>query len=352
MKATRRHFLKGGAAIAATPAFGQTEQAPDALTLWYRQPAAQWTEALPLGNGRLGAMVFGGLHEDRIQINEATLWGGGVHDYVNPHAHDHLAKLRELIFAGRAAEAEKLSAEMMGQPALLMPYQPFCDLRLTFEEADTAPNYRRSLSLDEAAARVTYESQGTAFHREVIVSHPDQVLAVRLTADRPGRHSLSIDLVSPQPGARTEAVGSDGLRLSGQIQPRENPAASWSGSWQQPGLRFAAAVRVQADGGTVTADNGSIKVREADAITIVFSGATGFRSYKDIEGDAPLRAQTFLDGATGKSYETLRARHVADHQELFRRVDLTLGPDVAARYPTDVRIAAAKTADDPALTPL
>src|SRR5580765_2966776 len=124
MKATRRHFLKGGAAIVATPALGQSSPEPDGLTLWYRQPAAQWTEALPLGNGRLGAMVFGGVHEDRVQINEATLWGGGVHDYANPQAHDRLAKLRELIFAGQAAEAEKLSGEMMGQPALLMPYQP------------------------------------------------------------------------------------------------------------------------------------------------------------------------------------------------------------------------------------
>src|SRR5436190_1832501 len=201
MKATRRDFLQAGAAIVATPAIAQSEQASDALTLWYRQAATQWTEAVPVGNGRLGAMVFGGLDEDRIQINEASLWGGGVHNYANPEAHGHLARLQELIFAGHVAEAEKLSAEMMGLPALLMPYQPFCDLRLDIEGTAAAANYRRSLSLDEAVATVTYDADGTRFRREVIVSHLDQVLAVRLTADRRGKQNVSVGLESPQPNA-------------------------------------------------------------------------------------------------------------------------------------------------------
>jgi alpha-L-fucosidase 2 len=331
---------------------GQGWQEPDGLTLWYRQPATQWTEALPLGNGRLGAMVFGGLHEDRIQINEATLWGGGVHDYVNPQAHDRLAKLRELIFAGRTAEAEKLSGEMMGLPALLMPYQPFCDLRLSVEGTAAAANYHRSLSLDEAAATVTYESEGMRFRREVFVSHPDQILTIRLTADQPGKQSLAVALDSPQPGAVIENVGLNELRLTGQIQPRDNPVSSWSGSWKEPGLRYAAIAQVHADGGGVTAENGSITVRNADAVTIILSGATSFRSYKDIEGDPLQQTQIFLDRAVQKSYGVLRARHVADHQEIFRRVDIRLGPDAGASYPTDVRIAAAKTADDPALAAL
>ena len=339
-------------AIAATPALGEVEQAVDALTLWYRQPAAQWTEALPLGNGRLGAMVFGGLREDHIQINEATLWGGGVHNYVNPQAHERLAQLRELIFAGQVAEAEKLSGEMMGLPALLMPYQPFCDLRLNIEGAAAATNYRRTLSLDEAVATVTYDADGVRFRREVIVSHPDQILAVRLTADRRGMQDISVGLGSPQPGAARENLGLNGLRVTGQIQPRDNPASSWSGSWKQAGLHYAAIAHVFADSGRMTAENGAIKVQDADAVTIVLSGATSFRSYKDIGGDALRQAQTLLDGAVQKPYEVLRARHAADHQEIFRRVDLKLGADTGASYPTDVRIAAAKTTDDPALAAL
>jgi alpha-L-fucosidase 2 len=352
MKATRRGFLQAGAAIVATPAIAQSEPASDALTLWYRQAATQWTEALPVGNGRLGAMVFGGLGEERIQINEASLWGGSVHNYVNPDAHSRLERLRELIFAGRVAEAEKLTGEMMGQPPLLMPYQPFCDLRLIFEGDVAGTNYRRSLSLDEAVAAVTYDANGIGFRREVIVPHPDQVLAIRLTADRPGKQNVTIRLDSPHPKAMMESVGQDGLRLTGQIQPRDNPANSWSGSWKEPGLHYAAIARVFAEKGTVIAEGSSIKVRDADAVTILFSGATSFRTYKDIEGDAGRQAQHFLDRALGKSYSEMRARHLADHQAIFRRVDLKLGADSKAAYPTDIRIAGAKTADDPSLAAL
>ena len=353
MKASRRDFLQAGAALVATPAIAGPEQvAPDALTLWYRQPAMQWTEALPLGNGRLGAMVFGGLQQERIQVNEATLWGGGIHDYVNPRANSHLAQLRELIFAGRIAEAESLSGDMMGQPALLMPYQPFCDLRLNFESAGAAEGYRRSLSLDEAAATVAYRSGGTAFRREVFVSHPDQVMVVRLTADKPGKHSLTITLDSPQPGSKVEVSGRDAIRLTGQIQPRQNKPSSWTGSWSEPGLHYAAVLRVRAEGGTVTLESGSIRVQDADAVTILFSGATSFRNFRDVSGDAQAGAVAFLDAAARQSPESLRKRHLADHQNLFRRVDLELGPGTAQDRPTDIRIQAAKNSDDPSLAAL
>jgi len=348
MATTRREVLRGGAAILTLPAFDAAAQTPEALTLWYRQPAAQWTEAMPLGNGRLGAMVFGGIAEDRIQINEATLWGGAPHDYVNPDAHAHLTQLRELIFAGKIAEAEALSARMMGSPTLLMPYQPFCDLRLVFAGAQ-ADDYRRVLSLDEACAAVTYRAGGTRFRREVIVSHPAQVLAIRLTADRSGQCSFSIALDSPQPGAAVEA-DADTLRLTGQIQPRENPARSWTGSWDKPGLRYAALARVRPEGGTVRAQNGRLYVEGADAVTILFSGATSFRNYKDISGDAQAQARGFLEAAWPTPFDALRAAHVADHQALFRRVALDLGP--GADRPTDQRIADAKATDDPALAAL
>jgi alpha-L-fucosidase 2 len=349
MSATRRRILQGATATAALPVFNAIAKPADPLTLWYRRPAAEWTEALPLGNGRLGAMVFGGLAEDRIQINEDTLWGGSPHDYTNPDAHAHLARLRELIFAGQIAEAEALSGDMMGRPSLLMPYQPFCDLRLSFPGTEGAQGYRRELLLNDAAATVTYELGGTVFRREVIASHPGQVLAVRLTADKPGQQNLSIDLVSPQPGAAVRAYG-DTLELTGRIQPRDNPAKSWTGSWDQPGLRYAGLARVRAEGGTVTARAGRLVVQGAHSVTILFSGATSFRSYADIGGDAPARAKACLDAAWPKPYAFLRQAHVADHQSLFRRVELDMGagPD----RPTDERIAAAKTEDDPALAAL
>lgn len=185
MKTTRRRVLQGGAALLAMPSIPAGADDVAGQTLWYDKPASAWTEALPLGNGRLGAMVFGGVAQERIQINEATLWGGGPHDYVNPQAAANLAPLRQAIFAGQVQEAERLTTQMMGNPSLLMPYQPFCDLRLAFEGAADAADYRRDLSLDQAVAGVAYMAGGARMRREIFISHPAQVMVVRLTADRP-----------------------------------------------------------------------------------------------------------------------------------------------------------------------
>ncbi len=348
MRPTRRRVLQGGAAALALPALkAGAQEAPP--TLWYAKPAAQWTEALPLGNGRLGAMVFGGAGDERIQVNEATLWGGGPHDYTNPEAFSHLAELRQLIFAGKIQEAERLTAWMMGNPSLLMPFQPFCDLRLHFDGQDAVGDYRRELSLDEATATVSYSAGGARFRREIFISHPAQLMVVRLTADRPGSQTLFIGLDSPQDGAIT-AAGPDGLQLTGQIGPRQNPRGSWVGSWDAPGLRFAALARVRAEGGTVTAEGGRMRVLGADAVTILLGAATSFRNYRDIDGDALAAARGPLDAAG--SLEALRQDHRADHQKLFRRVSLNLGPDTNTALPTDARIAAARTQDDPALAAL
>ena len=347
MTANRRQVLQGAAAATLLP-LNSVASEPDSLTLWYRQPAAQWTEALPLGNGRLGAMVFGGVTDDRIQINEGTLWGGSPHDYTNPSARIHLARLRDLIFSGSVAEAEALTGQMMGNPPLLMPYQPLCDLHLAIDESG-AEDYRRALSLDEASATVTYRAGGARFRREVIVSHPDQIIAIRLTSDQPGRQNLSVALDGSQPEGRVTVEG-DTLLLNGQIQPRANPPKSWTGSWDTAGLRYAAKVRVRAEGGSTTAENGRVVVRGADAVTILFSAATSFRSYNDIGGDAVDQAGRALDAAWPRSFDQLRAAHLADHQALFRRVTLDLGP--AVDRPTDQRIADAKIGDDPALAAL
>ena len=352
MKPTRRRVLQGGAAVLALPSLTATAQDSDPLSLWYRQPAAQWTEALPLGNGRLGAMVFGGITDEHIQINEATLWGGGPHDYTNPQAFSHLAQLRSLIFAGQIAEAEKLTAGMMGNPSLLMPFQAFCDLRLHFDGHEAARNYHRQLSLRDATTAVAYEVGDTVFDRAVFVSRPAQVIIVNLKASRPGQHNLTIALDSPQAGSLTEAVGTDGLQLTGQIGPRQNRPSSWIGSWDAPGLHYAAVLRVQADGGQVTVDGNRLRVTGADAVRITLNAATSFRNYRDIGGDALAAARAPVEAAWRTPAPRLAAPHVADHRALFDRVALSLGPDANRAMPTDQRIAAAKTTDDPALAAL
>ena len=254
----RHRMLSGVTRVLILLAAGALNAAAGAsefdLKLTYDKPADKWTEALPVGNGRIGAMVFGGTEDERLQINESTLWGGGPHDYTNSKAFAHLQQIRELIFAGKVDEAEKLSESQMGQPRLLMPYQPFCDLRLHFPGHGQAAKYRRELHLEDAIAETSYNVGSTNFQREVFVSYPDQVLVVRITASQPGQVTFSVGMDSPQAGTRVESTANDTLQLTGQIQPRQNPPSSWTGSWDQPGMRFAAVLKVLAEGGSVRSD--------------------------------------------------------------------------------------------------
>ena len=321
------------------------------LQLSYDKPATKWTEALPLGNGRIGAMVFGGTEDERLQINESTLWGGGPHDYSNPQAYAHLDEIRQLIFAGKLAEAEKLSESMMGQPKLLMPYQPFCDLRLHFPGHGQAANYSRNLLLDDAIAETAYQLGSTEFRREVFVSYPDQLLVVRLTASKPGQLTFDLAMDSPQPGTRVETSGNDTLELAGQIQPRQNPPFSWTGSWNQPGMRFAAVLKVLPEGGSVRSAQGKLAIASANAVTILFSNATSFKTYHDISGDALTTAHAYLQRASTHSYASLRTRHVEDFQRLFSRVRLSLGENHGSET-TDQRIKNFADTNDPSLLAL
>jgi alpha-L-fucosidase 2 len=319
--------------------------------LTYDKPAAKWTEALPLGNGRIGAMVFGGPEDERVQVNESTLWGGRPHDYTNPDAYAQLDEVRKLIFADKLDEAEKLAENVMGKPKLLMAYQPFCDLRLHFAGHGQAAEYSRELHLDDATSVTTYKVGAASFRREVFVSYPDQVLVLRLTASQPGQLTFSIGMDSPQAGTHVESTVDDTLQLTGQIQPRQNPPFSWTGSWDQPGMRFAAFLKVLPDGGSVRKVEGRLDVSAANSVTILFSNATSFKNYRDISGDALSSARAYLDRASKLSYESLRKRHVDDFHALFSRVRLQLGEDHSTES-TDVRIKNFAANDDPSLLAL
>jgi alpha-L-fucosidase 2 len=319
--------------------------------LTYDAPALKWTEALPLGNGRLGAMLFGGPGEERLQIAESTLWGGSPRDYANADAAAHLDEIRRLIFAGGVKQAEALSAKVMGRPPLLMPFQPCCDLRLHFPGHAAATGYTRELQLADAVATVSYTVGDTQYRREAFASYPDQVVALRLTASRERRLTFSIALDSPQPATVVFAAGSEALQLTGQVQPRQNPPRSWTGSWETPGVRFAAVVRVVIDGGTVRAAGSRLEVAGADAATIILGAGTSFISYADISGDASGRARASADAAAAMPFDRLRARHVEDVRPLFTRAQLRLGDPTSAE-PTDARIARFRNTEDPALVAL
>jgi alpha-L-fucosidase 2 len=328
--------------------------ADGAPALKFSRPAAKWTEAVPLGNGRIGAMDFGGVEDERVQINETTLWGGTPRDYVRPGAADHLDEVRSLIFQRRIEEAEKLTDTMMGDPKLLMPFQPFCDLRLHFAKAEAPSVYHRQLDMTTAIASTDYTVSGIRFHRESFVSFPDQTLVIRMTASSPGQLTFSLGMDSPQPGTQVSS-GADGtLQMTGQIQPRQNSPRSWTGSWDQPGMHFAAKLKVLTEGGTVQGAGDHLEIAGADAVTLVFTNATSFRNYRDISGDPGSDVRDTLDRALKKSYAQLRASHIADFGALFSRVRLQLGPAQSEQLdqPTDERIHNFADTEDPSLLAL
>ncbi len=314
---------------------------PAAPVLWYTAPAAKWESALPLGNGHIGAMVFGGTADERIQFNESTLWTGQPHDYVRAGAIDALPEIRRLLAEGKVSEAAALGKQkFLSDPVRQKAYQPFGDIRLRFAGHEAAIDYRRDLDLSTAIARVTYRVGETTFTREVFTSHPANALVVRLTADKPGQLTFTLKLTSPHKNSAT-TVSTDLLILTGEVQ--------------KGGLRFESRLRALATGGKIEATADSLAISGADSVTLELVAATSFQNYEDISADPAARAQAALKALDGQSYDKLRAAHLADHRALFSRVALDLGTSDRASLPTDQRIAAVKRtglAADPALAAL
>ena len=322
---------------------GEASPPAEALSLWYRRPAKEWVEALAVGNGRLGAMVFGGIAHERLQLNEDTLWAGGPYDPTNPVALSALPEARRLIFEGKYADAHKLVGEkMMARPLKQMPYQTVGDLMLTFPDIKEVSDYRRDLNLDTAIASVGYTANGVRFTREVFASPVDQVVIMRLTADKPGQVSFAAGMKTPQQATvRVEAPAT--LVMSGTNGEAQGIAGA---------LKFQARVRVVAEGGKTSGKGETVSVSGADSATLLISAATSYKSYKDVSGDPEALTRATVAAASKRPFQVMRRAHVAEHQRLFRRVKLDLGTSAAARLPTDERIAKFATADDPQLAAL
>jgi alpha-L-fucosidase 2 len=330
------------------PTFVGNVAAPaELLSLWYRQPATEWVEALPVGNGHLGAMVFGGVPEERIQFNESTLWVGEPRDYSHTGASNHLAAIRQLLFDGKQKEAEQLAMkEFMSVPLRQMPYQPFADLRLQFPGQTNVSDYRRELNLDEAVARTSYRIGDVRFERESFSSAPDQVIVTHIAADKRGQVSFSVGFDCPHANSAVTSPSPNELILSGRMRDKYNNEVI-----KNP-LRFEARLQVRADGGKVTVENGHIQVTGANSAVLVLAAATSFKNFQDVSGDpTKTTAQTF-QAMEKKDWPALRTAHVQDHQKLFRRVALTLGTNDKTQLPTDERLRQAPQNNDPGLAAL
>lgn len=297
--------------------------------LWYDKPATVWTEALPLGNGRLGAMVFGTPAMEHLQLNEETIWAGQPNSNVYPEAKPWIAKIRELVLEGKYAEAQEIANDkVMLKKNSGMPYQPFGDLYLAFPGANVYTDYYRELSLDSARAVVTYRSEGVNYRREMFTSFPDQVVVVRLTADRPGKITFNVLMTSPHPDCIV-ASENDCIALSGTTSSHEGVKGK---------VQFHGRVAVKTQGGSSECRDGVLTVKNADEAILYVSIATNFNNYKDIGGNAVSRAKDVLEQALPKDYKTLKEDHYRYYDRFMGRVDLYLGENEYASLPTDIRV--------------
>lgn len=314
------------------------------LNLWYRSPAVEWTEALPLGNGRLGAMVHGAIGREEIQLNESTLWSGGPYQPVNPTALPNLAAVRELIFAGRYAEAQALANQhLMAQPYLQMSYQPAGNLFLEFRHEAAPGSYRRELDLETAIATTSYHLGGTTtlIKRESFISAADDVLVLRVETARPGTLAFEAWLDSPQTG---DWLAGDATRL-------DYRGTNFGKHGVEGQLRFGIGVDMRLEGGTAERRGRRLVVRDATAVVFILDIATSFRRFDDVSGDPEALLAARRQAVSGKDFATLRADHIAAHQRLFNRLAIDLGQG-QEDLPTDERIARFADGQDPALAAL
>ncbi len=318
---------------------GQSAPPRDPFTLWYRQPAKRWNEALPIGNGKLGAMVFGGVNQERIQLNEDTIWSGEPVDLNNPNGPKILAEARELIFNGKFAEAESLMQTKFMSPNIVTKgmhtYQTLGDLHFSLPVTEEVSNYRRTLELDQAIARVEYDSSGNHYVREYFSSPVDQAIVIRLTCNKPRQISFDLEFYrDKQSKLITESQNE--LLLTGRARSTNAEAKKEFPSSQQ-GVAFAARLKVLAEEGTTEITNGRVRVANASTVVILLTASTNYY------GENPLEvSKTRLDQAALKSYSQIFKEHLTEHRRLYSRMVIELGGNEAATEPTDLRLSKVK----------
>ena len=308
--------------------------------LWYDQPAQTWTQALPIGNGTMGAMVFGTPAVERIQLNEETIWAGQPNQVLNPKAKEYLPQVRQLIFEGRYKEAEELAnAKVMPSGVDQnrgMPFQPFGDLHVAMSGHAGYTNYERLLDIDNARSIVRYDVDGVHYERETIAPLGSKIIAMHITASEKGKVTLIASFTTPHSDVLTgsspslTATASGCAYLHGVTSRHENLKSK---------VRFMGMMTAQAKGGKVSQSNGQLSVTEADEATIYVAVGTNVVDYKDVSNDEVKQATDRLKEAIGLGYDQLKSRHEKLYHELYNRVKLELGPDLYPRVPTSKRIA-------------
>ncbi|HET9430757.1 MAG TPA: glycoside hydrolase family 95 protein [Chitinophagaceae bacterium] len=330
----------------STPGYAQKSYDDPGLRLWYQQPATVWEEALPLGNAKTGAMVFGGIVKERFQLNDNTLWSGYPDPGNNPDAPKYLPLVREQIFNGNYDSAAVLWKKMQGPYSAR--YLPLADLWIENQLMDTVPSYYyRDLDLNNAIATVKYTLDGTTYNRQTFVSHPGKIMIIKTTADKKDAINFSVSLTSKlkfQIGSRSDSY----LILKGKapkfVANREyEPNQVVYDDWNGEGMNFEVHVKIITEGGSIEKQKEKLVVKNANSVTIFISEATSFNGFNKSPGkegkDPSVEATTNLNRALKKPYSQLKSEHIRDYQSLFKRVQLNIGTDpVKSKLATDERL--------------
>lgn len=301
--------------------FSQTD-----LSLWYKDPAKEWVEALPIGNSRLGAMIYGGTEIETVQLNEETFWAGGPYNNVNPESKIYLGKIRKLIFEGKNKEAQDLCDSVYFKGPHGMPFLPVGNLYLDFAHIDNK-NYKRALDISEAIMSVEYEHDGINFHREYFASLNDDAIIIRLWADSPGAISFRASVDSPLDFK--SAIADNTIKLTVDGYDHEGVEGV---------LRDVTYFQFKPDGGEIKDNGNSLDISNANAVEIRIASATNFEDYKNVDGNPEEKAKSILKQIEQNSYETLRSNHIEKYKEQFDRVTLFLNAKDFNNIPTDERL--------------
>ena len=327
----------------STIGFAQTKPG---MKLWYKTPAGKtWENAMPIGNGRQGAMIYGNAEKETIQLNEHTVWSGSPNRNDNPMALDSLALIRQLIFDGKRKDAEKTAGRsIITKKSHGQKFEPVGSLQLTFDGHDKFSNYYRELDLDRAVTKTSYTVDDVTYTREAFASFPDRVVVMRLTASKPGKLSFAAGFTTPQKRATIKTTPAKELTIFGVTSDHETVKGM---------VNYKGIVRMKLEGGDLASTDTSLAVKNANAVTIYISIATNFNNYNDISGDQDKRALDYLDKAYSKSFAAMLPAHIAAYQKYFNRVKLNLGTNTeAAALPTDERLKNFNTTNDPSFAAL
>ncbi len=319
--------------------------------LWYNLPAKNWTEALPIGNGRLAAMIYGGTKKETIQFNEESLWTGQPHDYAHRGAYKYFGEIRHLLWEGKQKEAEKLAnKEFMSVPFRQLNYLPFGNIILNFDGSKNITNYKRTLDLSRAVSEVSYESDGIKYKREVFASAPDQAIVVHIEADKEGALNFSTGLDSPQSGYSV-SVNDNEIILTGKAIDFKLETDKNGNPFPKSKLTYEARLKVVSEGELVI-DGEHIQIKNAKSATLYLVAATSFVNYNDISANPAKRCTDYLSQLKGKSYNEIKTAHISDYQKYYNRVKIDLGESEISKRPTNERLISFKTDNDPSLVAL